>query len=132
MKKELAGNLALANKLWGLKTTRNDSLARLNDLVKEIEQNPKLSQLQQCTSMINEARETEPKIEKCINSSFRRAMISASNKLALMKVLKKDAAASKSMHTFITEIETHITTYQSRVKRIGKMVEFELSLEKTP
>ena len=82
--------------------------------------------------MINEARETEPQIEKRINSSFRRAMISAANKLALMKVLKKDAAASKSMHQFITEIETHITTYQARVERIGKKVEFELSLEKTP
>ena len=122
----------MTNKFWALKTTRNDSLARLNDLVKEIEQNPKLSQLSQCTTMINEARETEVKVETCINSSFRRAMISAATEMHVMKVLKKDAAASKSMHQFITEIETHITTYQSRVERIGKKVEFELSLEKTP
>ena len=45
---------------------------------------------------------------------------------------QQDAAASKSMHQFITEIETHITTCQARVERIGKNMEFELPLEKTP
>ena len=82
--------------------------------------------------MTKKARETETRVEGCINTCCRRAMISAANKSVVQKTLKKDPAAPKSMHTFITEIETHVTTYHAKVERIGKKVDFEMALETTP
>ena len=122
----------LATKFWALKITWNNSLARLNDLVKEIDTNARLKHLQESTGMIKEARETETRVEGCINTCFRRAMISAANKAVVHNTLKKDPAAPKSMHTSITEIETHVTTYHAKVERIGNKLVFEMTLETTP